>query len=114
MVLSNETINFEDIPISALGPKSRQILSGYLDPVKIFKSELGHFRDWRGIFFSVGIENHYYSHIQCRSSDKMEHLLRLWSEHNSVQEANLAKLRNIFGEIDRWDIYDDTNQMFRK
>lgn len=115
MLSSDETFDFEDIPISALRPKSREKLSTYLDPIKIIKSDLGHYRDWRGIFMLAGISDDYYSTIQClASSERMERLLRLWSDDDSVQNANLAKLRFIFGEIDRWDIYDDTEQMFRE
>lgn len=106
------TIVFEDIPISALRPKTRHFLSIYLNPPKVLSSDDGRPRDWRGIFHLCDLDNYYWDLVS-NKQDQMDFLLKIWSE-KKLPEASFSKLQSMFGLIDRWDVYDDTKDMFGK
>lgn len=102
-------VNLQTIPLSALRDRTVQKLANSLDGIKIFFSEDGFPRDYRGLAHFADIRT---EKIENSRSPTQE-LLKLWR----VQKENscdLAKLQHIFGLIDRYDVYDDTNFMFRK
>lgn len=109
LCLSNNTINLLEIPISALGAKTRQRLSNNLNTIKVILSEEGVPRDWRGVHHFLGLKRSL-GDFQIKGGDFMSHLLIEWEKENEV--ATLGILRDIIGQIDRWDVVDDTTELF--
>lgn len=109
LCLSDNTINLDDIPISALRSKSRDLLSKRLNAIKVILSENGAPRDWRGILSSIGLSD-VINTVQMKS-DPMKEVLDLWSNERKVN-ATVGNLQQILGNIDRWDVVDDTNDCF--
>lgn len=108
--LSNDVINLDDIPISALRAKSRDLLSKRLNGIKVILSEDGAPRDWRGILNAIG-QSDAAQTVQSKA-DPMKEVLELWTK-NQETFATIGKLRHILGNIDRWDVVDDTSDFFR-
>lgn len=111
MCFAESGINLNDIPISALQSKSRSTLSNKLNSIKVILSENGSPRDWRGVLNSIGLSdavNAVYTKI-----DPMKEVLELWLQRQK-ESATIGNLQQILGIIDRWDVFDDTNDLFGK
>lgn len=111
LCLSNNVINLDDIPISALRTKGRDILSKRLNAIKVILSENGAPRDWRGVLNSIGLSD-VVNTVQ-QKSDEMKEVLDLWMNTRKAS-ATLGNLQTILGNIDRWDVVDDTYDFFGK
>lgn len=110
LCLSNDRVNIDDIPISVIRSKCRQLLSTHLNPIKVILSEDGVPRDWRGVLHWLNIGTVNVNHLQTKS-DPMGELLSLWiKEHKGL--ATMGHLHEILGRIDRWDVVDDTSDFF--
>ncbi|XP_053687472.1 myeloid differentiation primary response protein MyD88 [Sabethes cyaneus] len=104
-------VDLGEVPLSALRQPSYQLLSALLNRKKIFKSEEGYWRDWRGMFQVIGFENHYISELE-NNSNPTKRVLHLWEEisESLKYSANLKELQNVLGVIDRWDVVDSSNK----
>lgn len=124
-------IAFEDIPLSALRQKSRwqiftlrtcgrltqliflcnsrEKLSLLLNSQKVIMTEDGYYRDWRGIFLLSGLSTPQYTLIS-ENHDKTKTLLDLWAKE--VKSVTLSDLQKNLGAIDRFDVCDDTYNLF--
>lgn len=111
LCLSNNTINLFEIPISALGKNCRRKLSFSLNAIKVILSEDGVQRDWRGVHHYLHLESLPLGYLQTRD-DKMGEMLEQWQI--DCKTASLGELQKILGDIDRWDVVDDTSEMFGK
>ncbi|XP_058125672.1 myeloid differentiation primary response protein MyD88-like [Anopheles ziemanni] len=103
------------VPLKALSPLTRDLLGSLLDKERIFLSEAGFSRDWRGLFYLAEIPKSLYPLV--KGHEKHTHrLLELWEKesHQCKVDANLAQLQNLLGCIDRWDVVDDTSDLFEK
>lgn len=109
MCLSNNVINLNEVPISALRTKSRDLLSKRLNAIKVILSENGTPRDWRGILNSIGLSD-VVNTVQ-QKQDEMKEVLELWMNTRKTS-ATIGTLQTILGNIDRWDVVDDTNDYF--
>lgn len=108
MCLLYEQLNFDEVPISILSIKSKEVLSKQLNPLKVIPSENGLSRDWRG-FLQLATNRSDY-HIS--KTDPMKEVLECWSSNH--KNATLGQLVNILQSIDRWDVIDDARECFRK
>lgn len=110
-----DRINLGEIPVSALRQRTFQLLAVLLNKKKIFKSEDGYYRDWRGLFQAIHLENHYIAEVEGHSNPS-QRIFELWklsaAKENKV--PSLLELQNILGIIDRWDIVDDSSKLFRE
>ncbi|XP_065081945.1 myeloid differentiation primary response protein MyD88 [Ochlerotatus camptorhynchus] len=104
----NECVDLSKVPLSALNHRSYQLLSALLNKTKIFKSEDGYYRDWRGLFQVLKLE-HYHKAELDKHINPTKRVLDLWQE--SLRGANLKELQHVLGQIDRWDILDDSNKL---
>lgn len=108
-------IDLEKIPISALRHRSLNLLSIYLDPLKILPSPDGLSRDWRGIFYLSGLPNEYLQYLAQQTHATML-LLDIWQKESNSDKteymANLSQLQRFLETIDRLDCLDDTNELF--
>lgn len=109
LCLSEEMVNFEDIPLTVLRHKSRDLLSKRLNSVKVILSENGLPRDYRGILQCIGL-NEFLPNVQAKP-DPMKEVLDLWT-NNHPTNATICQLQFILGNIDRWDVVDDANDVF--
>lgn len=110
MCLSNNVINLDDIPISALRAKSRDLLSKRLNAIKVILSEDGAPRDWRGVLNGIGLSDDVNA-VQYKA-DPMKEVLELWAQRKN--NSTIGNLQRILGNIDRWDVVDDTSDFFCK
>lgn len=110
-----DRINLGDIPVSALRQRTFQLLTVLLNKKKIFKSEDGYHRDWRGLFQAIHLENHYIEEVEAHTNPS-QRIFELWkiSAAKESKVPSLLELQNILGIIDRWDIVDDSNKLFRE
>uniref|UniRef100_A0A1Q3F6C9 Putative myd88 n=1 Tax=Culex tarsalis TaxID=7177 RepID=A0A1Q3F6C9_CULTA len=110
-----DRINLGEIPVSALRQRTFQLLAVLLNKKKIFKSEDGYYRDWRGLLQAIDLENHYFAEIEA-DKNPSQRIFELWkiSATQKKKVPSLLELQNILGIIDRWDIVDDSNKLFRE
>lgn len=111
LCLSGEMANFDNIPLTALRLQSRELLSKCLNPLKVILSENGLPRDFRGVLQCIGLSE-FLPSVQGKK-DQMKEVLDLWM-NNHPTNATICQLQFILGNIDRWDVVDDTNEVFGK
>ncbi|XP_049546270.1 myeloid differentiation primary response protein MyD88-like [Anopheles darlingi] len=105
-------IDLANVPLQALSHRSRELLYTLLNQQHIFTSEEGYFRDWRGAFEVIGVPRRFFVLVE-NSPSPAKCLLELWVQEDCERPANLAQLQEVLGCIDRWDVVDDTSEMFR-
>lgn len=105
----NESVDLSKVPLSALNHRTYQLLSALLNRQKIFKSENGYCRDWRGLFQALRLDKHLLAELE-NHNNPTKRLLELWEE--SLTGANLQQLQDVLGIIDRWDVLDDSSRLF--
>lgn len=105
-------INLDDIPLTALRSKSISVLTN-LNSIKIFPSEEGLPRDWRGLQHAALDRKHNDTFSQPHIKDPTALILSIWSNEKE-NSGNVGQLQRILGLIDRWDLVDDTNSLFRE
>lgn len=103
------TIDLQTIPLSALRLKSRNYLATYLDAIKILPSSDGCSRDWRGIYQRSGLGNQYMSFLADKPNPTIE-LIKILE--NELKDMTFGDFRHMLGVIDRWDVVDDTYELF--
>lgn len=110
-----DRINLGEIPVSALKQRTFQLLAVLLNKKKIFKSEDGYYRDWRGLFQAIHLENHFIAEVEAHANPS-QRIFELWRSSASKEGKvpSLLDLQNILGIIDRWDIVDDSDKLFRE
>lgn len=107
----NNGIDLSEIPISALRPKSLDILSKRLNPYKLMLSGAVNPGDWRGVLQCTLPDS---TDIDVSSKhDPMKEILNIWYNKDK-QNATLGRLQSILKNIDRWDVVDDTYEYFGK
>lgn len=104
----NENVDLSKVPLNALNHRSYQLLSALLNKKKIFKSEEGYYRDWRGLFQVLKLDHFHKAELD-NHANPTKRLLDLWQE--SLRGANLKELQHVLGQIDRWDVLDDSNKL---
>lgn len=69
-------------------------------------------RDWRGLAHLSGISGEMIPGF-FSSADPTSGVLAQWSQ-KGVHIANLRRLQEYLGKMDRFDVYDDTRHLFGK
>ncbi len=111
MRMVDTTVDLQTIPLSALSLKSRNDLAVYLDAIKVLPSSDGLSRDWRGIFRLSGLGMEFESFIASKMNPTEELIKTLVQRR---PHTTFAEYRKMLGEIDRWDVVDDTHETFGK
>lgn len=98
--------SFRSIPLTGLSRETRRKLSHVLNVNRIFRSDEGYERDWRGIAsFAIpqvcGLEK-----SVALNEDYFERVLKLWCELQPAS-ATFNGLLHILMKVDRWDVADD-------
>lgn len=99
-------IDYAKVPLDALRQTAKMILARSLNPTKVFLSEAGIPRDWRGISYLAGLSSLYES-LMLTDKDPINKVISLWRREGDNQTANFDNLLKFLGEIDRWDVADD-------
>lgn len=104
----------EKYSVYALRSNTITKISNSLNPVKIIPTEEGLLRDWRGLAHLAGIDGETVLSLSCKSDPTAE-VFKLWKRNNGQNEiASLGLLRLCLSKMDRWDIVDDTSEMFEQ
>lgn len=106
-----KTVDLKRIPLFAMRTELQNYLAEFLNAIKILQSSNGKYRDWRGLFELAKLSNYSESFFSMKDDPTMELIEILKGE---PQRITFATFREMLGEIDRWDLFDDTEQMFRK
>ncbi|CAO1348269.1 unnamed protein product [Diamesa serratosioi] len=102
-------VKFEEIPLSAVGIKTRYKMSLLLNPEKILPSEDGYHRDWRGLAALVNLSQSEYNAVS-HNQDKIATLFDIWIKQN--KGATISTLMQCLELIDRYDVSDDIQSLF--
>lgn len=100
-------LKLNEAPLIALSRKSKGLLSQLLNGIKILPSEEGYLRDWRGLAHCAKVKSETVTFLAERS-DPTKELLEHWAKQSN--SCSLADLQTYLGQIDRWDVIDDTNE----
>lgn len=108
----NTRVNLSQVPLQALSRKTKSQLSQLLNGIKILPSEEGFLRDWRGLASCAKLKSESVNRLEA-VADPTKDLLDLWVKQ-SDGGISLGDLQSYLGQIDRWDVVDDTNICFCK
>ncbi len=98
----------KNIPLCALRLKSRNCIAKRLDPIHILPTSDGLPRDWRGILQLSELRS-----FEQRFSNSLSPTIELMKIlENEPCRVTLGRYRMMLGDIDRWDVVDDTEDMF--
>lgn len=112
MRMVDSTVDLNLIPLSALREDSRKSLARYLDATKILPSSDGLSRDWRGVLHLSGLRNSDISHLSGSDKTKSQTMELIQILEEESRHITFGHFRKWLGEIDRWDIVDDINELF--
>ncbi|KAK6633932.1 hypothetical protein RUM44_004539 [Polyplax serrata] len=102
----SHNVDLSQIPLSALKENTHSILSSGLNHHKILPNKDGLPRDWRGIAHLIGLNGVETGWLGTKE-DPFCALLSHWSKN-----GNLSLLQNYLEVIDRYDVLDDTKDLF--
>ncbi|XP_069672076.1 myeloid differentiation primary response protein MyD88 [Periplaneta americana] len=98
-------VDLFQIPLIALRTSTREIVSTLLNPMKVIPNSEGLPRDWRGLAQLTGMNNQMVILIGSKP-DPTAQVLSQW------RQGSIGLLKSYLGQLDRWDVVDDTeNEM---
>lgn len=89
------------IPLIALRTSTREIISILLNPIKVIPNDEGLPRDWRGLAELTGVTSQMVTLIGSKP-DPTAQVLSQW------RQGSLGLLKSYLGQLDRWDVVNDT------
>lgn len=104
-------MKLSEAPLHSLSRKTKAQLSSMLNAIKILPSEEGYFRDWRGLAHCAKLKSEQITFLAERE-DPTKELIENWEKQPNA--CKLSDLQAFLGQLDRWDVVDDTNESFRK
>ncbi|XP_017789085.1 PREDICTED: myeloid differentiation primary response protein MyD88 [Habropoda laboriosa] len=105
------TVDLSAVPLVALSVESKQVISTLLNPPKVIPSENGLPRDWRGLAHLCNLSGEVMP-LLISHADPSAYILTAW-EHKE-KNTTLKDFQAVLEEIDRWDILNDTLELFEK
>lgn len=105
------TVDLSTIPLVALSAESKQIISTLLNPPKVIPAENGLPRDWRGLAHLCKL-NGQLMPLLISDPNPSDYILRTWEKDQ--KNVTLKDFQIVLEEIDRWDILDDTTELFER
>ncbi|CAK9812434.1 Myeloid differentiation primary response protein MyD88 [Anthophora quadrimaculata] len=105
------TVDLSAVPLVALSFESKQIISSLLNPPKVIPSENGLPRDWRGLAHLCMLSGELMP-LLISHPDPSAYILTAWEQKQ--KSITLKDFQAALEEIDRWDILDDTLELFEK
>ncbi|XP_076383482.1 myeloid differentiation primary response protein MyD88 [Megalopta genalis] len=105
------TPNLSAVPLVALSKESKQVISTLLNPPKIIPCENGLPRDWRGLAHLSNLGGEVMP-LLTSHPDPSNYILLSWQ--NKEKDITINDFQAILGKLDRWDILDDTSELFER
>lgn len=105
------TTDLSKVPLVALSVRTKEVISTLLNPTKVIPTENGLPRDWRGLAHSSNLSGEILPLLMSHS-DPSAYILSIWQEKQ--KDITIKDLQLALEEIDRWDIIDDTLELFEK
>lgn len=105
------TGDLSTVPLVALSTESKQVISTLLNPPKVIPSENGLPRDWRGLAHLSNLGGEVMPMLAVHP-DATTYILTLWQ--TKKKDVTIKDLQAILEELDRWDILDDTSELFER
>ncbi|XP_015434322.1 PREDICTED: myeloid differentiation primary response protein MyD88 [Dufourea novaeangliae] len=99
------------VPLVALSVESKQVVSALLNPPKVIPSENGLPRDWRGFAHLSNLSGELMP-LLISQPDPSAYILTFWEQKQ--KNATIKDFQVILEELDRWDILDDTVELFER
>ncbi|XP_067010924.2 myeloid differentiation primary response protein MyD88 isoform X2 [Anabrus simplex] len=104
MAVADPGVNLYEVPVKSLQEPTKHLLATMLNPPKVIPTEDNLPRDWRGLAVLTGLSQDSVL-AAAWSADPTEKVLSMW------EEGTLGLLQDYLGQLDRWDVFDDTVQM---
>ncbi|OAD53744.1 Myeloid differentiation primary response protein MyD88 [Eufriesea mexicana] len=105
------TVDLSTVPLVALSIESKQVISSLLNPPKVIPSENGLPRDWRGLAHLCKLGGEIMP-LLISHPDPATYILTAWEQKE--KSTTLKDFQTLLEEIDRWDILDDTLELFER
>lgn len=108
---ANENIDVSDtsnFPIRILGTRTINTISHLLNPRKIFTTDEGIPRDWRGLAHCLDVPGEFLSSYSSRPDPTATILA------NQGRNITIKRLHDVLARLDRWDIIDDIKEFVGK
>ncbi|XP_043253908.1 myeloid differentiation primary response protein MyD88 [Colletes gigas] len=105
------TVDLSVVPLVALSDESKQIVSTLLNPQKVIPSENGLPRDWRGLAHLSNLSGEVMP-LLTSCSDPSTYILNVWEQ--GQKNVTVKDFQAALEELDRWDILDDTLELFER
>ncbi|CAL7947620.1 unnamed protein product [Xylocopa violacea] len=104
-------VDLSTVPLVALSAESKHIISVLLNPPKVIPSENGLPRDWRGLAHLCNLSGELMPLVTSHP-DPATYILTAWQQKE--QSITFKDLQIVLEEIERWDILDDTLELFER
>ncbi|XP_076233415.1 myeloid differentiation primary response protein MyD88 [Calliopsis andreniformis] len=104
-------VDLSAVPLVALSVESKQTISTLLNPPKVIPSENGLPRDWRGLAHISNLGGEMMP-LLTSHSDPSTYILTAWEQKE--RNITIKDFQAALEELDRWDILDDTLELFEK
>lgn len=105
------TVNLSTVPLVALSAKSKEAISTLLNPSKVIPSENGLPRDWRGLAHISNLGGEMMP-LLASHLDPSAYILTAWEQKG--KNVTIKDFQAALEELDRWDILDDTLELFER
>ncbi|XP_034247483.1 myeloid differentiation primary response protein MyD88 isoform X2 [Thrips palmi] len=105
-------IDISQTPVTKLRDRTKTLLSASLNQLRVIPTDDNIPRDWRGVAHFAEVNTRSLS----QSSTPFEDVLKQWVENKLTSEGSpptFKDLQDILGQIDRWDVYDDSEEMMK-
>ncbi|XP_032676383.1 myeloid differentiation primary response protein MyD88-A [Odontomachus brunneus] len=104
-------MDLSTISLTAISAGSKQVISTLLNPAKVLPSENGLPRDWRGLAYLLEFNVEVISLLSSHS-DPTIHMFTILEQKQ--ENITIKDFQRMMEQINRWDIIDDTEDMFEK
>lgn len=105
-------IDVSQTPVTKLRDRTKTLLATSLNQLRVIPTDDNIPRDWRGVAHFAEVN----PRSLAQSLNPIEDVLKKWVENRIASHGTpptLKDLQDILGQIDRWDVYDDTEEMIK-
>ena len=104
-------VDLSVVPLVALSNESKQVIATLLNPLTVIPSENGLPRDWRGLADLSNFPGEMMPSLATHPNPSAR-ILTVWEE--KCKNIMIKDFQAILEELDRWDIVDDTLELFER
>ncbi|XP_076657894.1 dynein regulatory complex subunit 3 [Halictus rubicundus] len=103
--------DLSEVPLVALSIECKEVISTLLNPPKVIPSENGLPRDWRGLAHLSNLGGEVMPMLTGHP-DPSTYIITFWQ--NKEKNVTIKDFQAVLEELDRWDILDDTSELFER